>query len=154
MKTKQRHARPLAPWARHFEASSVLLFAALTFGTGAVNAQTGTAGGTQGGSAGGAGTSSSRSVIGPSSASPSTAGQATFGGGATAPAANTGRSESSTQASSASDAAFQRADKDHDGMLSPQEAALLPAIGNRFQALDKNKDQMLSREEYEAGLKS
>ncbi|BEU94452.1 EF-hand domain-containing protein [Acidovorax sp. DW039] len=150
MKTKQRHARPLAPWARHFEASSVLLFAALTFGTGAVNAQTGT----QGGSAGGAGTSSSRSVIGPSNASPSTAGQATFGGGATAPAANTGRSEGSTQASSASDAAFQRADKDHDGMLSPQEAALLPAIGNRFQALDKNKDQMLSREEYEAGLKS
>lgn len=134
MKTKQRHARPLAPWARHFEASSVLLFAALTFGTGAVNAQTGTTAG----SAGGAGASSSRSATGGSSASP----QATFGGGAT------------TQASSASDAAFQRADKDHDGMLSPQEAAQLPAISNRFQALDKNKDQMLSRDEYEAGLKS
>ncbi len=39
-------------------------------------------------------------------------------------------------------------------MLSPQEASTFPAIGERFQALDKNQDKMLSREEFEAGAKS
>ncbi len=137
MKTKQ----PLAPhttghsgrtpatgWTRHFEASSVVLFAALTLGTaGAVHAQSG---------ASSTGTAPSKTVVGPANATPAV-GQATFGGSSTS-----------------SDAAFQRADANHDGMLSPQEAATLPAIGNRFQALDKNKDQMLSREEFEAGVKS
>ena len=117
MKTTQRtapaHART---WAHHFEASSVLLFAALTFGTaGAVQAQSG------------------------SSSNPATP-QATFGGGKT------------TTSSAA--AAFDRADADRNGMLSPQEASTFPAIGERFQALDKNQDKMLSREEFEAGAKS
>lgn len=142
MKTKQQFAphttSPTSPasratatgWTRHFEASSVVLFAALTLGTaGAVHAQSG---------ASSTGTAPSKTVVGPANATP-TAGQATFGGGS---------------ASTSSDAAFQRADANHDGMLSPQEAATLPAIGNRFQALDKNKDQMLSREEFEAGVKS
>lgn len=142
MKTKQQLAShttsPTSPagraaatgWTRHFEASSVVLFAALTLGTaGAVHAQSG---------ASSTGTAPSKTVVGPANATP-TAGQATFGGGS---------------ASTSSDAAFQRADANHDGMLSPQEAATLPAIGNRFQALDKNKDQMLSREEFEAGVKS
>lgn len=142
MKTKQQLAphttSPTSPasratatgWTRHFEASSVVLFAALTLGTaGAVHAQS---------SASSTGAAPSKTVVGPANATP-TAGQATFGGG---------------NASTSSDAAFQRADANHDGMLSPQEAATLPAIGNRFQALDKNKDQMLSREEFEAGVKS
>jgi hypothetical protein len=142
MKTKQQlaphTASPQNPasraaatgWTRHFEASSVVLFAALTLGTaGAVHAQS---------SASSTGTAPSKTVVGPANATP-TAGQATFGGGS---------------AGTSSDAAFQRADANHDGMLSPQEAATLPAIGNRFQALDKNKDQMLSREEFEAGVKS
>ena len=51
-------------------------------------------------------------------------------------------------------AAFDRADADRNGMLSPQEASTFPAIGERFQALDKNQDKMLSREEFEAGAKS
>ncbi len=140
MKTKQQLAphttSPTNParratatgWTRHFEASSVVLFAALTLGTaGAVHAQS---------SASSTGTAPSKTVVGPANATP-TAGQATFGGSSTS-----------------SDAAFERADVNHDGMLSPQEAATLPAIGNRFQALDKNKDQMLSREEFEAGVKS
>ncbi len=115
-------------WTRHFEASSVVLFAALTLGTaGAVHAQSG---------ASSTGTAPSKTVVGPANATPAV-GQATFGGSSTS-----------------SDAAFQRADANHDGMLNPQEAATLPAIGNRFQALDKNKDQMLSREEFEAGVKS
>ena len=142
MKTKQQLAphttSPTSPasratatgWTRHFEASSVVLFAALTLGTaGAVHAQSG---------ASSTGTAPSKTVVGPANATP-TAGQATFGG---------------SSAGTSSDAAFQRADANHDGMLSPQEAATLPAIGNRFQALDKNKDQMLSREEFEAGVKS
>lgn len=100
MKTTQRtapaHART---WAHHFEASSVLLFAALTFGAaGAVQAQSGS--------------------------------------------------------TSSAAAAFDRADADRNGMLSPQEASTFPAIGERFQALDKNQDKMLSREEFEAGAKS
>lgn len=143
MKTKQPLAHtPLGRttatgWTRHFEASSVVLFAALTLGTaGAAHAQS---------SASGTGMAPSKAVVGPANANASanasatpTTGQATFGGGSV----------------SSSDAAFERADANHDGMLSPQEAALLPAIGNRFQALDKNKDQRLSREEFEAGVKS
>lgn len=142
MKTKQQlaphTASPTNPasratatgWTRHFEASSVVLFAALTLGAaGAVHAQSG---------ASSTGTAPSKTVVGPANATPA-AGQATFGGGS---------------AGTSSDAAFQRADANHDGLLNPQEAATLPAIGNRFQALDKNKDQMLSREEFEAGVKS
>lgn len=132
MKTTQRtapaHART---WAHHFEASSVLLFAALTFGTaGAVQAQSGSTSGPS---------QASKSVIGPASSNPA-APQATFGGGKT------------TTSSAA--AAFDRADADRNGMLSPQEASTFPAIGERFQSLDKNQDKMLSREEFEAGAKS
>lgn len=132
MKTTQRtapaHART---WAHHFEASSVLLFAALTFGAaGAVQAQSGSTSSPS---------QASKSVIGPASSNPATP-QATFGGGKT------------TTSSAA--AAFDRADADRNGMLSPQEASTFPAIGERFQALDKNQDKMLSREEFEAALKS
>ena len=131
MKTTQRtapaHART---WAHHFEASSVLLFAALTFGTaGAVQAQSGSTSGPS---------QASKSVIGPASSNPA-APQATFGGGKT---------------TSSAAAAFDRADADRNGMLSPQEASTFPAIGERFQSLDKNQDKMLSREEFEAGAKS
>ena len=63
MKTTQRtapaHART---WAHHFEASSVLLFAALTFGTaGAVQAQSGSTSSPS---------QASKSVIGPASSNP------------------------------------------------------------------------------------
>ena len=131
MKTTQRtapaHART---WAHHFEASSVLLFAALTFGAaGAVQAQSGSASSPS---------QASKSVIGPASSNPA-APQATFGGGKT---------------TSSAAAAFDRADADRNGMLSPQEASTFPAIGERFQSLDKNQDKMLSREEFEAGAKS
>lgn len=81
----------------------------------------------------------SKSVIGPASSNPATP-QATFGGGKTT--------------TSSAVAAFDRADADRNGMLSPQEASTFPAIGERFQSLDKNQDKMLSREEFEAGAKS
>ncbi|WP_042422011.1 hypothetical protein [Comamonas granuli] len=64
-----------------------------------------------------------------------------FSAGAAAPAA------------SPADAAFERADTNHDGQLSPEEAQALPAIADRFEQLDKNRDGMLSREEFYEGAK-
>lgn len=51
-------------------------------------------------------------------------------------------------------AAFDRADSDGDGHLSPQEAERLPAVSQRFARLDKDSDGRLSREELYRGLKS
>ncbi len=59
-----------------------------------------------------------------------------------------------TAQSSAASAAFDRADANADGKLSPQEAQQLPAIGNRFEQLDSNRDGFLSRPEFEAGARS
>lgn len=53
----------------------------------------------------------------------------------------------------ASQAAFDRADGNRDGQLSAQEAARLPAIGNRFQELDSDKNGALSFEEFHEGAK-
>ena len=50
------------------------------------------------------------------------------------------------------DAAFTRADSNHDGKLSRSEAERLPAIFLRFDQLDSNKDQMISREEFDNAL--
>ncbi|KAB2897409.1 MAG: EF-hand domain-containing protein [Burkholderiaceae bacterium] len=55
-------------------------------------------------------------------------------------------------ASSPVSQAFDRADTNKDGKLSPQEAAMLPAVGNRFAQLDTDKDGALSREEFEKGV--
>lgn len=49
--------------------------------------------------------------------------------------------------------AFQRADTDQDGRLSPTEAARLPAIANRFSQLDRDGDGYLSRAEFDAGAR-
>jgi hypothetical protein len=51
----------------------------------------------------------------------------------------------------AMEAAFSRADTDHDGRLSRQEAEHFPGIAARFDALDTNKDNQLSMVEFEAG---
>ena len=61
----------------------------------------------------------------------------------------------STQQPSAADKAaadaFKRADSNHDGKLSREEAARLPAIAAKFDELDKDKDGLLSLEEFMAG---
>lgn len=50
--------------------------------------------------------------------------------------------------------AFDRADANHDGKLSAQEAAQLPAIGQRFKELDTDRNGSLSRTEFEKGANS
>lgn len=50
--------------------------------------------------------------------------------------------------------AFARADTNKDGRLSPQEAVMLPAISEKFEALDRNKDKFLSLEEFALATRS
>jgi hypothetical protein len=50
--------------------------------------------------------------------------------------------------------AFVRADLDKDGKLSKDEAARLPAIAEKFAALDRNGDGFLDAEEFAAGYES
>ncbi|NMM81815.1 hypothetical protein B2J86_12930 [Acidovorax sp. SRB_14] len=107
-----------------FDARSVLLFAALALGgAAAVRAQTA-----------------------PGASSPNASGPA-----ATVQTATHSPRSGSGSAHSATETAFVRADTNHDGKLSATEAAALPAIGNRFQQLDADKDGFLSRAEFEKG---
>lgn len=50
-------------------------------------------------------------------------------------------------------AAFDRADTDGDGHLSPQEAERLPAVSQRFATLDEDGDGRISRQEFYKALK-
>lgn len=56
--------------------------------------------------------------------------------------------QSAHAANQQADAAFQRADRDGDGRLSRAEADHLPAIAARFEQLDANRDQYISRAEF------
>jgi EF hand len=49
---------------------------------------------------------------------------------------------------SAPEVAFMRADANGDGKLSKTEAARMPAVAAKFDALDKDKDGMLSMGEF------
>jgi EF hand len=51
-------------------------------------------------------------------------------------------------AASTPEIAFMRADANGDGKLSKAEAARLPAVSSKFDALDKDKDGALSMGEY------
>ena len=55
---------------------------------------------------------------------------------------NTGADSKST------DAAFNRADTNHDGRLNRKEAEHFPALSQRFDLIDLNHDSFLSREEF------
>lgn len=74
------------------------------------------------------------------------------GGPAFGPGPNASGTHKATSTSPAGQA-FDRADANKDGKLSPQEAATLPAVGGRFEQLDTDKDGTLSREEFEKGVK-
>ncbi|RCX09485.1 EF-hand domain-containing protein [Extensimonas vulgaris] len=130
MKAQQRCLFP-------FETRSVMLFAALTLGgLGAAQAQ-GNAPAPQWGPAGSSEKSAPRSNA-----------------QGAKPEGNQTGAPKEGQASNQADAveeAFERADANRDGQLSPQEAATLPAIGQRFQALDTDHNGMLSRAEFARG---
>jgi len=49
-------------------------------------------------------------------------------------------------------AVFKRADANQDGKLSREEAARLPAVAERFEMFDKDKDGALTLEELSAGI--
>lgn len=46
------------------------------------------------------------------------------------------------------DAAFAKADVNKDGKLDKKEAAMMPAIADKFDQLDTNGDGFISREEF------
>ncbi len=65
-----------------------------------------------------------------------------------------GQTTGSTAARSRSgDFAFARADSNKDGRLSREEARLLPALSERFEEIDLDRDQFLSRAEFDEALK-
>lgn len=109
-----------------FEARSVLLFTALSLG-GAAALQAQTAPG----------------------AAPKAQGGSSFGPATSSPALT-----KPPGTASAATAAFDRADANADGKLSPQEADTLPPIGNRFEQLDTNRDGNLTRTEFDKGVNS
>ncbi len=56
--------------------------------------------------------------------------------------------------SRSADAAFRRADRDGDGRLSRRETEHFPALSQRFEQLDGDRDAFLSREEFNTVLGS
>ena len=51
------------------------------------------------------------------------------------------------------DDAFKRADKDHDGTLSRDEAKALPQVSKHFSSIDADKDGTVSKDEIKAYMK-
>jgi len=122
-----------------FDARSVMLFAALSMGGAALQAQTASA------------PSSSATRL----QSGASGGGSASGTGLRPPSGSGSAQGNSTQTAQANiQAAFHRADANQDGRLSPAEAASFPAIGNRFKELDKDRDGSLSAEEFQAGASS
>lgn len=111
-----------------FDTRSVMLFAALSLGgLGALHAQTAAP-----------------------SAPPQVGSQ-----GKSAPQAGSGFTVGpGSNASTTAAAAFDRADTNKDGQLSAQEAATLPAVGQRFKELDTDQNGALSRAEFNKGVQS
>jgi hypothetical protein len=95
-----------------FDASSLLLFAALSVGSAAAFAQ---------------------------AAAPKAAASSAT------PGAIANKNEAIVQA-------FTKADTNHDGRITPQEAASLPAVAAKFQQLDTNHDGKLSYAEFSQGV--
>jgi hypothetical protein len=49
---------------------------------------------------------------------------------------------------------FAKADTNHDNKLSREESKMLPAISDKFDMLDKDKDGSLNLEEFTVGVKA
>ena len=52
------------------------------------------------------------------------------------------------------DKAFTQADTNRDGKLTRHEAARMPAVIQRFDSIDTDKDSLLSREEFDKAVNS
>lgn len=109
-----------------FDTRSVMLFAALSLGGAALQAQT---------------TTSSPQAAPGSKTAPAKEVPYTYGPGTGNP-------------SKAATTAFNRADADKDGKLNEKEATQLPAISQRFKQLDTDGSGALSPTEFEKGLLS
>lgn len=161
---------PRRPRTLTFDARSVLLFAALSMGGAALQAQTSSS--SAQGSSSSSSSSSSTSLPSLRLQAPGSGG-APSGTGLRASGGTTGVSSASSASRIAGNgshgdagvgsthtaqadvhAAFRRADKNQDGQLSPAEASAFPAIGNRFKELDKDRNGSLSPEEFQAGASS
>lgn len=120
-KKRSRHFIP------NFEMRSVLLFAVLTIGAAATQAQT--------------------SPAAPAATQRGAPPQVVLSGTAGVVPANKGVSRGA-------EAAFMRADNDRDGKLSRQEIEHFPALAQRFEQIDTNRDSFISRGEFNqaAGL--
>ncbi|MFN9475836.1 EF-hand domain-containing protein [Acidovorax sp.] len=140
--------------AHPFDASSALLFAVLSIGAFAVAPYA---------HAQGASSNSNPPLTAPASNTARPA--AAPGVGVTPPIPHTATTPSPALApqlggtaqqvqNSQAGVAFARADANRDGQLSPQEAVMLPAISQKFEALDRNKDKFLSLEEFALATKS
>lgn len=124
----------------NFEARSVVLFAACALGA-ALSAQAQTHGQVADGPARGLYPQVAQAVMGPGTTKPA-------GTAATPPAPGAAQAAGGVEA-----AAFARADKDRDGRLSRAEAEQLPMVQQRFDQIDANKDNFLSREEFDKGTR-
>jgi EF hand len=121
----------------NFEARSVVLFTACALGA-ALGAHAQTHGQTTDSPAHGLNPQIAQAVMGPGTAKPADK---------AAPMAAQG-------AAGVEAAAFARADKDRDGRLSRAESEQLPMVQQRFDQIDVNKDNFLSREEFDKGTRS
>jgi hypothetical protein len=69
-------------------------------------------------------------------------------------AAQPSRAPTSRPQDTSPQALFQRIDLDADARVSKQEAARLPSVAARWEALDRNDDGWLSRDEFIAGFRA
>lgn len=157
--------RNRAPVLDHFDTRSVLLFAALTLGSGAVlqaraapDAPIGTVAQAQPAPppatnpANRPPTTVNKNVPPPMTTSPAF-GAGAVGGTGAAQNPDVRPEVAATRPTARGQSGFDAADRNHDGQVSVSEIKEVPGMATRFQELDTNHDGMLSRAEFDAGTR-